>query len=183
MLESAAELFPTQGYHGTGLNELLSSGEAPKGSLYFHFPGGKEQLAVEAVELSARRLSEQLRTLLAHNAEHPGNAIVAVTDALADELARSGFTKGCPLATISLEAASGSEPIRAACEEGYRSWHEVIAVYLVGRGLAQPGADILATIALTSIEGALLLSKTQRDVTPLRTIGDFLRLTFEKELS
>ena len=49
MLDTAAELFHTQGYHATGLNQLISVGGAPKGSLYFHFPGGKEQLAAEAL--------------------------------------------------------------------------------------------------------------------------------------
>ena len=55
MLDTAADLFQSQGYHATGLTQLTTAGGAPKGSLYFHFPGGKEQLAAEAVQLSSER--------------------------------------------------------------------------------------------------------------------------------
>ncbi|GAA4537040.1 TetR/AcrR family transcriptional regulator [Amycolatopsis samaneae] len=182
MLDSAAELFHAQGYHATGLTQLTTSGGAPKGSLYFHFPGGKEQLAAEALRLSSARLAEALRTIV-QDAPDAATAIDRVVGAIAEILEASEFQRGCPLATVALDAAQESEPIREACVEGYGSWHTLLADYLVEQGLLAHRAQDLATVVLASIEGGLLLAKTQRDVTPLRTIAGHLRTTVERELS
>ena len=179
MLESAADLFHTQGYHATGLNQLLSAGGAPKGSLYFHFPGGKEQLAAEALTISAARLHDLLRQQL-HSAPDPASAVRAVVDALARELETSGFQRGCPIATVAMDAGTESEPIRTACAEGYSSWHTVIEEYLVTQGFPPAEAARLSIIALTSIEGALMLAKLDRDLAPLRTVGDHLHELFNR---
>jgi TetR/AcrR family transcriptional repressor of lmrAB and yxaGH operons len=181
MLESAADLFHTQGYHATGLNQLVSTGGAPKGSLYFHFPGGKEQLAAEAVEISGARLRDLLRQLL-DNARDPGAGIGAVVNALAKNLVESDYRRGCPIATVAMDAGTESELIRDACTGGYSSWQKTIAEYLAGQGIEANRAAELSMIALSSIEGALLLAKLKRDVAPLRTVGEHLRDTFAKEL-
>ncbi|GAA5151787.1 MULTISPECIES: TetR/AcrR family transcriptional regulator [Amycolatopsis] len=179
MLDSAADLFHTQGYHATGLNQLVNAGGAPKGSLYFHFPGGKEQLAAEAVTLSGERVAVQLRDLL-HAAPDPGTAIVSVLEALAHNLIESDFRRGCPIATVAVDAGE-SAVIRDACASGYTSWRDVIADYLVREGFPDQRAASLAVLALSAIEGALLLAKTQHDVAPLRTVAEYLRTTFTKE--
>src|SRR3954465_9665989 len=140
MLDTAADLFHSQGYHATGLTQLITAGGAPKGSLYFHFPGGKEQLAAEAVQLSSQRTGALLEAIL-HDAPDPATAIDRAIDALARFLTASDFQRGCPLATVALDAAAASEPIRAACVDGYSSWHAVFAGYLAGQGLSSERAD------------------------------------------
>lgn len=182
MLDSAAELFGTQGYHASGLNQLVSAGGAPKGSLYFHFPGGKEQLAAEALQASGERLGETLAALMAA-AEGPGDAVDAMVQVFAQNLVDSDFRRGCPLATVALDAAAESEPIRNACVQGYRGWQDLIEEYLAGRGLPPARAAELATVVLTAVEGALLLAKTRRDTAPLYTVGAHLRATLERELA
>ena len=181
MLDTAAELFSTQGYHATGLNQLTSAGGAPKGSLYFHFPGGKEQLAAEALRISGDRLRVQLAAILTH-APNAADGLAAVVDALARNLTESDFTRGCPIATAALDAAGESEPIRQACAAGYASWRAEITAHLVAQGVDSGRAEALSIVALTSIEGALLLAKTQRDTAPLHAIGEHLRITIEREL-
>lgn len=181
MLESAADLFHTQGYHATGLNQLASAGRAPKGSLYFHFPGGKEQLAAEALTVSGERLAALLRQLL-ESASDPGAAITAVCDALAENLTESDFRRGCPIATVAMDAGTESTPIRQACAESYSAWQQLIADFLVRQGFETGRAAMLAELALSSIEGALLLAKLRRDLSPLRTVGEHLRLAFTKEI-
>jgi TetR/AcrR family transcriptional repressor of lmrAB and yxaGH operons len=180
MLESAADLFHTQGYHATGLNQLVSAGGSPKGSLYFHFPGGKEQLAAEAVAISGERLAELLRERL-DAAPEPGAAIASVVDALGKHLAESDFERGCPIATVAMDAGGESPRIRDACVTGYSSWQQVIADYLVRQGFDAERASSLSVLALSAIEGALMLAKLNRDLTPMRTIREHLRLTFTKE--
>ncbi|MGW4833452.1 TetR/AcrR family transcriptional regulator [Amycolatopsis japonica] len=177
MLDSAADLFHQQGYHATGLNQLVAAVGAPKGSLYFHFPGGKEQLAAEAIRQSADRLCDQLRTIAA-NAPDIVTGIENVVDALATSLEESDFQRGCPLATVALDASGDSEAIRQACADGYKSWHTVIA-----DALDTAKADHLATVVLAAIEGGLLLAKTLHDTAPLRAIAPHLRATLERELS
>src|ERR1700710_2839579 len=108
MLDTAAELFHTQGYHATGLNQLISVGGAPKGSLYFHFPGGKEQLAAEALAVSGAQLCE-VREKLFVQAPDAATGIESVVNTLAKSLLDSDFRRGCPLATVALDAASESE--------------------------------------------------------------------------
>lgn len=182
MLDTAADLFQTQGYHATGLTQLTTAGGAPKGSLYFHFPGGKEQLAAEAVRLSGERTGALLEAIL-RDAPDAATAIDRAVDALANFLTESDFQRGCPLATVALDAAAASEPIREACVDGYASWHGIIADHLAGQGLSTERADELATVVLATIEGGLLLSRTRRDVAPLRAVATHLHATLEREFS
>ncbi|MEU3274735.1 TetR/AcrR family transcriptional regulator [Saccharomonospora sp. NPDC006951] len=182
MLRSAAALFRGKGYHATGLTQLLSEGGAPKGSLYFHFPGGKEQLAAEALAGEGARLCEQLRATL-EAAPDPAKGVTAIVEFLAGELAASDFRQGCPLSTVALEAAAESEAIRTACETGYASWQQVIEAAFTEAGMRVERTSELATMTLASIEGALLLAKTRRDTTPLRLVGEQLATTIERELN
>jgi TetR/AcrR family transcriptional repressor of lmrAB and yxaGH operons len=182
MLDTAADLFQTQGYHATGLTQLTTAGGAPKGSLYFHFPGGKEQLAAEAVRLSSERTGAMLEAIL-RDAPDAATGIDRAVDALANFLTESDFQRGCPLATVALDAAAASEPIREACVDGYASWHDVLAEYLARQGLPAERAEELATIALAAIEGGLLLARTRRDLAPLRAVAAHLHTTLEREFS
>ncbi|UOZ08061.1 TetR/AcrR family transcriptional regulator [Amycolatopsis sp. WQ 127309] len=182
MLDTAADLFHSQGYHATGLTQLTTAGGAPKGSLYFHFPGGKEQLAAEAVRLSSERTGALLRAVVA-DAPDVVTAIDRVVDALANFLTESDFQRGCPLATVALDAAAESEPIREACADGYSDWHDILTAYLASRGLGQERADELGTIVLAAVEGGLLLARTRRDVAPLRAVAAHLHATLEREFS
>jgi TetR/AcrR family transcriptional repressor of lmrAB and yxaGH operons len=182
MLDTAADLFHTQGYHATGLTQLTTAGGAPKGSLYFHFPGGKEQLAAEAVRLSSERTGALLETIL-RDAPDAVTAIDRTVEALASFLTESDFQRGCPLATVALDAAAESEPIREACAAGYSSWHEVLAAYFAGQRLSAERSDELATVVLAAIEGGLLLARTRRDLAPLRAVAAHLHATLDREFS
>lgn len=182
MLETAADLFHSQGYHATGLTQLTTAGGAPKGSLYFHFPGGKEQLAAEAVRLSSERTGALLRAVVA-DAPDVVTAVDRVVDALANFLTESDFQRGCPLATVALDAAAESEPIREACADGYAAWHDILTAYLATQGLGHERADELGTIVLAAVEGGLLLARTRRDVAPLRAVAAHLHTTLDREFS
>lgn len=163
MVRTAADLFHAQGYHATGLNQVLTEGGAPKGSLYFHFPGGKEQLAVEAIALAADDLCTALRAVF-ESTPDPVRALDEALALLGDRLARTDFREGCPISTVALDAAAESEPIREACVSAYDSWQQVIADHL-------GGDDDLATVVLAAIEGAVLLARTRRDLAPLHAVG------------
>ncbi|MEU5694912.1 TetR/AcrR family transcriptional regulator [Actinosynnema sp. NPDC020468] len=165
MLRTAADLFRNQGYHATGLNQVLAEGGAPKGSLYFHFPGGKEQLAVEAVALAGENLRVALQAVLESDPD-PVAALDQALELLGANLERTDYRGGCPIATVALDAAAESEPIRAACDAAYSSWQRLIAAHV--------GDDGTAMVVLAAIEGALLLARTRRDLTPLTDVRNHL---------
>lgn len=179
MLRTAATLFQTQGYHATGLNQVLAEGGAPKGSLYFHFPGGKEQLASEALTLAGGEMCQLIKEAL-DTADGPEAAVDAVLKHLADTLASSDFTAGCPVATVALDAAGDSGTIRSACDDVYQSWIDTIAGFLTRHGADAGRSSELAVVLVASIEGALLLARTRRDVAPLHAVGAHLRRTIEE---
>jgi TetR/AcrR family transcriptional regulator, lmrAB and yxaGH operons repressor len=172
-VETTAALLRRQGYHATGLSQIVKQSGAPKGSLYFHFPGGKEALAQAALEHSGQHMHQQLHRLVAE-ASGPADAIVAVTEALADELSASDFLDGCPVATVALEAAAQSEALQRVCSESYARWQRLIEQTLEASGVPANEASATASLVLCAIEGALLLSRAHRDTRPLRTVGQQL---------
>ena len=169
VLRTAATLFRRQGYNGTGLNQLLSESNAPKGSLYFHFPGGKEQLAAEAVTLSAGELGAQIREALTQETD-PAVAIVTLGDLFAHPLAESGYREGCPIATVAMETSGDNEQIRAACSDAYGEWLSGLTLRIRTWGVPQAEAAPLAELVLSGIQGALLLAKVQQDCAPIHQV-------------
>jgi TetR/AcrR family transcriptional repressor of lmrAB and yxaGH operons len=172
ILRTASGLFQRQGYHATGLNQVLAEGKAPKGSLYFHFPRGKEQLAAEAVATGGRTLADDLRGTPAGSA--PVAGLVAFVDRLGAELAATGFRAGSPIATVALDVASDSEPIRVACAGAYRSWGDALTARFAGWGVPPERRQSLATIVIAAVEGALLLARVRQDLTPLHEVAERL---------
>lgn len=137
MLRTAAGLFRAQGYHATGLNQVLAEGSLPKGSLYFHFPGGKEQLAVESLQRSGEELCAGIAGMLAATAD-PAEAVDRVLALLGEHLVATDFREGCPVASVALDAAARSEPIRIACTDVYDSWERLVAQHLCTVGPPTP---------------------------------------------
>jgi TetR/AcrR family transcriptional repressor of lmrAB and yxaGH operons len=178
VIRTAADLFRAQGYHATGLNQVLAEGGLPKGSLYFHFPGGKEQLAVESLQRAGEQLCAAITEVLEGTAE-PAAALDRILGLLGEHLVATDFREGCPVATVALDAAAQSEPIRVACAGVYDSWERLVAQHLRAAGV--DGADGVATVLVAAVEGALLLARTRRDVTPLQTVGTHLRALLAPE--
>lgn len=170
LLSTAATLFQTQGYHATGLNQVVAEGNAPKGSLYFHFPGGKEQLAAESLTVSATKVQERLQKV---------TDLDDALDMFAAQLVASDFRDGCPIATVALDAAAESDQIRTACARAYGSWRKALTDFLTRQGIHADRAPGLATTVLAAVEGALLLAKTHRDVAPLRQVAADMRILIE----
>ena len=170
MIATAANLFGRQGYHATGVQELLTAGQLPRGSFYFHFPGGKEQLACAALTQVGEQLRLVMEGVVAGRARVE-EAVRAVVHFLAERLTASAFADGCPIAAVAGEMASTSEPIRGACSLVYADWTRVLAERLIAEGRTPERAEELATALLAMIEGALLLARTHRTVAPLQAIS------------
>jgi TetR/AcrR family transcriptional repressor of lmrAB and yxaGH operons len=170
----AAELFRRQGYDGTGLNQILDESGAPRGSLYFHFPGGKQQLAVEAVVSAGTRLGRGMERSL-DSADDVAEGIARIIEYIAVDLERSGFERGCPIGAVTLDSALSSEPVRRACREVFDGWLALFEQRLRSGGWAPKAASDEAVLIVSSVEGALMLARSRHSAEPLRAVARRLR--------
>jgi TetR/AcrR family transcriptional regulator, lmrAB and yxaGH operons repressor len=174
-LAAAAKLFRQQGFHGTALHDILAAGGSPRGSLYFHFPGGKEEIGETALGLAG----EAVRQGIAKAAEASENAeifLVRIVRGMAADLERSGYSEGCPIATTALETAVQSEVLGAASRNAFQKWELEIKRGLERFNMTSGDAELVATMALSQAEGALLLARTYRSLEPLKRAEQALRL-------
>ncbi|MFJ9695526.1 TetR/AcrR family transcriptional regulator [Kitasatospora sp. NPDC101183] len=162
LIAGTRALIEAQGYHGTGLNRILADTGTPRGSLYFHFPEGKDQLVAAAL-LQAGRETEELLTSRAERGATAAELAEALAEAFAERLHRSAYRTGCPIATVALDVSGANEPLRAVCAEVYDGWRDVLARRLAAEGRPTGAAGQ----ALALIEGAALLAKVRRDLEPL----------------
>lgn len=178
---SMLELIQTSGYSGTGLNAVIEHAAAPKGSIYFHFPDGKVGLGVAAVELAAT----QFEALIAEAAVSTGSAAGAARtaiEALATIVGESDFRLGCPVSVVTLEMGAGSERLRQACATAFESWIAPTAALLEVNGLAAEEARSLATVVVSMIEGAVIVSRATRSTQPLISAADVVVELIEQRI-
>lgn len=166
ILEAAARLFEKQGYHATGLNEIVRESGAPKGSLYYYFPEGKDQIGAETALWSAAQMAGRIRLGLGQVTD-AAEAVRFLAQGIANAVEQSGFAAGGPLMMLAAESAVGNERLNAACRESYAQMQAAFAEKLSG----DAG---LAAFVLSTLEGAILLSRVQHSGDPLRSAGEHL---------
>jgi TetR/AcrR family transcriptional repressor of lmrAB and yxaGH operons len=175
ILQTTCDLLEKQGYHGTGLNEIVKESSAPKGSLYHYFPKGKEQIAAEAVLQAGKVVSERIRAGLTESSSAP-KAVHDFVMLVAENVERSGFAAGSPLTAVSMETATQSERINLACREAYEMLRAAFKEKLLDGGVSSAKAEELATFITASIEGGIILSRTFHNADPLRLVAKQLRI-------
>lgn len=181
IVDVSAELFRHQGYAATGIKQIVTAAQAPFGSIYHHFPGGKEQLAAEAI-----RTSGALYELLVPAVFDPAPDLVTGVRTFFAEAARhleeTSYEDACPIATMTLETASSSEPMRQASHDVFESWIGAGLPYFAAAGLSQPAARKLIVSLICALEGAFLLARAARSTEALRIAGELLASATERAL-
>lgn len=167
MIETTARLLQHRGYHGTSLSDILSESGAPRGSLYFHFPGGKDALAAEATRAAIGLATDALNEALAQSAT-PAKAVRRYYEGAADLLVETDFAFGCPVAPVILDAAGGVPELEALCREAFESWTGILTEAFHAAGIQAARAASLALLAVSTLEGLLLVARAYRDPAPLR---------------
>jgi len=170
LVESTVELFRHQGYAGTGLKAILAAAQAPFGSLYHFFPGGKEELGVAALHAGGATYRELVAAIFAEGVD-----VVTATanffEGAAAVVEATDYADACPIATVALEVASTNEPMRHAAAEAFESWLVVLRERLTAAGIAPARSSDLAVELFCAIEGAFILSRTTRSVEPIHIAG------------
>jgi TetR/AcrR family transcriptional regulator, lmrAB and yxaGH operons repressor len=161
LVENAATLFRRQGYAATGLNQILEEAGVRAGSLYHHFPQGKQQLAAAVVAAAGADIEQLLRRFLATS-----RSVADIVDRWIDLLVAglAGDQRdGCPIEPIATESVNASPLVRAASARAFQGWCTAIGDRLRSEGWSDSDAETVALGVISLIEGALILSRIAGD--------------------
>ena len=169
ILEAAAELYRRQGMPATGIKQISAAAEAPYGSIYHHFPGGKEAISVEVIRREGLRygafVGAQLETT------DPLTGIPTLFENAGKLLESQDYSEACSIETIALEVASTNERLRLESAEVFESWLTGLATWFGQLEITEPERRRLALISLTALEGAFVLCRTLRSIEPIVVAG------------
>ncbi|QLY30175.1 TetR/AcrR family transcriptional regulator [Nocardia huaxiensis] len=182
IVTAVAELMRTQGYSAITVKQITAAANAPMGSLYHHFPGGKLQIAAEALRTSGAAYI-QLIPLLMDPHDDLRTAIPAAFEAAAETIEQSGWMNMCPVGTVAGEVADSEPALREVAAEVINSWIAQGTTYFVRRGLDEPTARDLILATLAALEGAFILSRTLRSPEPLHAAGRTLAARIDTVLA
>lgn len=172
MIGTTCKLLEAQGYHATGLREILSQSGAPRGSLYYYFPGGKSELAAEAVDRTGQVFAERVESHLPVDGDL-GAALQAFVERIAEGVERSKFRTGGPLTTVAMETATSDETVNRSCRQAYRRVQAAFEARFRQADLDVDAGE-LAVLVASAIEGGIIISRTHHSGDPLRTVGRLL---------
>jgi AcrR family transcriptional regulator len=180
MIQSAAMLMRERGVDATSFSEVIARSGAPRGSIYHHFPGGKEQLIEEATRWAGRFIASWQRNVL--ESSGPLGAVDSAAKLWKQLLVESDFSGGCPIvaATVSSDAISAAKD---AAAEAFRGWQRPIADALAGEGVEAGRAEALGTLFVGAFEGAVILARADRSVAPVDRVASELRAAIAAALA
>lgn len=175
LLSAVADRSREVGVEATSVADVLAASRSSTGSLYHHFPRGKEQLVAAAVESAGNTGREVLESLLAESST-VADGVEAWFLSIAIDMQRERFRLGCAVGVAAAEAAQRSDAIREAAADVYTSWRVTIADALVNcEAWAPDAAAKAADAAVTLYSGASLMARVMRDVGHARAAGDTAR--------
>jgi TetR/AcrR family transcriptional repressor of lmrAB and yxaGH operons len=170
MVQAARQLIRERGYHATAISDVLERSGAPRGSVYFHFPGGKPQLAVEAADEHAH---EQVRYIdrAAEQADSAAGLVEVYLDLAREGMVTSDYTRGCGIAPLVTEAAQlESAEVGDASRRGFAAMTDRLSFHFVDFGLDGASARQLADAVVAGVEGALITARALRSPAPFEAV-------------
>ncbi|MEO0998044.1 MAG: TetR/AcrR family transcriptional regulator [Pseudomonadota bacterium] len=173
IVDAAIRRFRRQGYPGTGLNQIVRSSGAPKGSVYHYFPDGKPSIAAAAVEEAGRRMAATMRGLAA-SSDSADSFIRAFAETLGGWMKKSRYSDGCPLTSVLLELAPKDRRVTKAGQRAYSQRLAVIEEVLERDGIGGRTGDRLACLCLSALNGALIQARVDRSTRPLEIVAETL---------
>jgi AcrR family transcriptional regulator len=180
MTRSAALLFGERGFSGTGLRDVIAHSSTPRGSIYHHFAGGKAELAREAVRHAADAVAASVAD--AARGGDPIATLHAWVDYWRDALRESGFRAGSAVLAVAAEPDEQTGA-RAAAAAAFDGWADAFAATLQGAGVKRKKAARLAMLAVTAIEGAVVVSRARGDTLALDQVDRELEAAIESARS
>ncbi|MBA5847975.1 TetR/AcrR family transcriptional regulator [Gordonia amicalis] len=173
-----AELLRRQGYAATGIKQVVETADAPIGSIYHHFGGGKRDVAAAALRQSGAAYGELIGLLLAPY-DDPAEGIEAAFVAAAETIEQGGWLNMCPVGTVAGEVADAEPALREVADEVMSAWIDAGTALFAARGLTGADARSLMYAVVSALEGAFIVARTQRSTDPIlaagRAMGSYAR--------
>ena len=173
IVTQTAELLRIRGYAATGMQQIVKAAGSPFGSLYHHFPGGKAEIAAEAIRTVGGAYVEPLVEIIDSEPDLL-DGVRTFFRIAGEHLETSGYADACPIATVALEVASTNERLRQATAEVFDGWLSQGTAYFVGRGLSEQTSRGLTVALISALEGAFVLARATRRLEALSLGGDLV---------
>jgi TetR/AcrR family transcriptional regulator, lmrAB and yxaGH operons repressor len=178
LLEAAIFLMRQSGLSGAGINQLVARSGAPKGSVYYHFPGGKQQITSEALTLYGERVAVTFDRVLASKRK-AGDKICALFRFVADRFEEGAFEQSCAAGAVTLDLDAEVVALRPTIAAVFESWQRVVANHLPIRSRTR--RESLAGLVLSTIEGAYIRGRAERSKKPFLEAGEWLAQLAQSE--
>jgi TetR/AcrR family transcriptional repressor of lmrAB and yxaGH operons len=166
MIERTAVLLAKKGLQGASFSEILEASGAPRGSLYHHFPGGKDELVLAALEHAGRQAMDVLDRLSGKPAREVAEAFLALWRSV---LARSEFSAGC--AIVAVTVAAETPDLRARAADILNGWREKLVTLFAASGIPKKKARAVATSLMAACEGAVILARAEQSFEPFDLVA------------
>lgn len=168
MVRSAATLIRSRGVSATSFSDVIADSGAPRGSIYHHFPDGKEQLAAEAIQWTSKSVEAYLR---ARQASTPAEVLERFIDIWRQVVLASGGAAGCVVAGVAIDTVARDDGLLKVVRSTFRYWVSMLAEQLETVGVSSLRSRAIATVAVAGMEGALILCRAEGDSGPLETVA------------
>jgi len=169
MLISAAEVLRERGAAGVTIDEVLARSGAPRGSVYYHFPEGRNQILTEALQYAGEAITEVIDEAAANGGMYLVRQFVEFWH---DLLIESDFTAGCPVVAAAIGSADDEPQLTTVAGSIFRRWRDALTGAFVNDGFDEPCAASLAITCIASLEGAVVLCRSTRSVDALRSVAE-----------
>ena len=169
LVMGAADMIRRRGLNATSVRDLAKHARAPLGSTYHYFPGGKQQVATEAVQFAgaviSRRLVEELR-------RGPVVGLRAFLQMWREVVVSNDFRAGCPVLAVSIEEPRDDEtaPLDAAAKV-FSEWESLLADSLRDHGATRKDAEQVAALIVAAVEGTVAMCRASRSIAPLDRVA------------
>ncbi|MEG2803674.1 helix-turn-helix domain-containing protein [Stenotrophomonas sp.] len=182
VVAAAAEMLARVGLNATSIREVSKAAQAPLGSTYHHFPGGKQELLARATTLAGDRVDALLARLLAEGA---GPGLQQFLQRWRERLLDSRFEAGCPVLAAAVEVPVDAHPsaARDAAAAVFARWEQRLGDALVQAGHAPAAAAAQATLIIASVEGAVAMCRATQDIAPFDRVAAQLLAMVEHRAS
>jgi TetR/AcrR family transcriptional regulator, lmrAB and yxaGH operons repressor len=172
MLVSAAEVMRERGAAGLTIDEVLARSGAPRGSVYYHFPDGRNQILAEALRYSGDTITATIDDAVERGAKALLREYVKFWEPL---LIDGDFNAGCPVVAAAIGCGADDQPELSAEAGAILSrWCTAMTRAFVADGFGEADAASLAVMSISALEGAIVLCRSTRSVNPLHQVGEQL---------
>jgi AcrR family transcriptional regulator len=167
MIAGAASLLSQRGLQGTSLSDVLELTDAPRGSIYHHFPGGKNEMVAEALTMLGTIVAERIRAAEVTKPEQVSDEFVNGWRSFVE---MTDFRAVCAVSAVTVGAGADAEVLLPAVASTFGSWREALADAYARTGLAKADAKRLALTAVAALEGALILARAEQSMEPFDAV-------------